>query len=196
MLTGSYCWRAADQDNLVAWVTDFLKWLRTSESGKKETRAKNNHGTLYDVQVLHLALFVGEVGPARRVAKRAKKQRIAAQIQPDGSQPYELRRPEALQYSQYNLEALFKLATRAEHAGVDLWHYQTAQGAGIRKALDFLMPYLEEPAKHWPYPGTQSEPEFDSVLRQASRIYGDERYLQVLRKEPGPTAPDLLDLLR
>lgn len=196
MLAGSFHWRDADQDSLMTWVMDFLNWLRTSKNGKKEAGSKNNHGTLYDVQVTHTALFVGDIVLARRTAKRAKRRRIAAQIQPDGSQPHELKRSEAFQYSQYNLEALFKLATRAEHAGVNLWHYQTAKGAGIRKALDFLMPYLEEPAKRWPYPGIQSEPEFDTVLRQASRIYGDERYLHVLRKEPGLTVAYFLDLIR
>jgi hypothetical protein len=185
-----------DQNDLTTWVMNFLNWLQTSENGKKEARAKNNHGTLYDVQVMHAALFVGNLSLAQRTAKRARRRRIAAQIKPDGSQPYELKRPEAFRYSQYNLEALFKLATRAEHAGVDLWHYHTARGAGIRKALDFLMPYLEEPAKRWPYPGTQSEPAFATVLLQASRVYSDDRYLRSVRKEPGLTAAYSLDLMR
>jgi len=88
-----------------------------------------------------------------------------------------------------------RLATRAEHAGVDLWHYRTAQGASIRQALDFLMPYLEEPTKSWPYPRTQSEPEFDSVLRQASQIYDDQRYLSVLRQKSTPTISSFLGLI-
>lgn len=196
MLISSSHWREVDQDSLMTWVTDFLNWLRTSENGKKEAEAKNNHGTLYDVQVIHAALFVGDLGLAKRTAKRARRRRIAAQIRPDGSQPYELKRSEAFRYSQYNLAALFNLATRTEHAGVDLWHYHTARGAGICKALDFLMPYLEEPAKRWPYPGTQSEPEFATVLLQANRIYGDERYLRVLRKEPGLTVAYFQDLIR
>lgn len=196
LLTPSKHWSDTDQESLIAWTKEFLNWLRSSRNGKKESASKNNHGALYDVQIIHLALFIGNVNLARRTAEKAKNRRIAAHIEPNGSQPYELKRPESFQYSQYNLAALFKLATRAEHAGVDLWHYETERGAGIRKGLDFLMPYLEDPNKPWSYPGKQRLPEFASVLLQAGRVYGDNRYIKVLTKASGTLSFDFPDLIR
>ena len=181
LLRYSVHWTDADREKITGWAREFLNWLRTSSYGKTEAAEKNNHGTLYDVQVIHFALSSGEFMLAQRIAEAAKKRRILGQIRRDGSQPHELNRPEALKYSQYNLAALFKLATRAEHARVNLWDYQGAGGVSIRKALDFIMPYLDAD-RRWPYPGTQKlEDFFAPVLLQASRIYGSERYRQVVR---------------
>ena len=196
MLSASRDWTAEDRDNLVLWMKAFLGWLRTSKNGRKAAQSRNNHATLYDVQVIHIAFFVGNIELARQTADRAKKRCIAAQIRPDGSQTFELQRSESFFYSQYNLKALFKLAAAAEHLGVDLWNYQTWRGAGIRKALDFLMPYLQDSEKRWPYPGNRRDPEFDSVLRRASSVYRDERYLPALGNYPALTPPDLRDLVK
>jgi hypothetical protein len=184
LLVGARCWSDTDEEGLVTWASEFLDWLRTSENGKRERAAQNNHGSLYDVQVVHLALFIGYLRVARETAERAR-QRIAAQIKADGSQPFELQRSESFHYSQYNLRALFQLAVRAEHAGVDLWHYRPWRGAGIRQALDFLVPYLEDSSKTWPFPGHKQAPDFDSVLRQASRVYADERYARLVSNSRG-----------
>ena len=46
---------------------------------------------------------------------------------------------------------MFDLATLGEHVGVDLWRDQSAEGAAIRRALDFLLPYVEHPEQPWPY---------------------------------------------
>jgi Alginate lyase len=197
LLRGSRYWSESDREQLVAWAAEFLRWLRTSRSGRKEARSQNNHGTLFDVQVAHLSLLVGDVELARQTAERAKKRRIARQIRPEGSQPKELSRTEAFFYSQYNLAALFKLATRAEHAGVDLWRYETAFGAGIRTALDFVVPYLENTSKPWPYQGRrQWWSQFYAVLSQARRVYGDERYGRVLSNDPGSATWVYVELIR
>ncbi len=196
LLSGSVHWSAADRQGLSAWAASFLEWLLTSFSARREAMARNNHGTFYDVQKIHLALFAGDTGLAARTAEAAKKRRIAGQIRRDGAQPYELRRSQALHYSQYNLSALFKLATRAEHVGIDLWSYQSRRGASIRRALDFLMPYLEPQGRDWPYPGARWEPGFGSVLLQASDVYREPRYAAALQWRPGPVAPGLPDLIR
>lgn len=113
--------------------------MQISKNGKEEADAKNNHGTWYDVQVMALAVFTGQLDLARRVAEEAKSKRIAAQIQPDGKMPLELERPNSLNYTTMNMRAFCNLADLAEKAGVDLWNYRTEDGRGIRGAMEFLV---------------------------------------------------------
>ena len=195
MLDGSAAWRKADAEGMKAWFNEFVDWALTSKNGKEERAAKNNHGTYYDVQVAHLALFVGRTNLAREILEGAKQKRLDPQLEPDGGQPLELAREDSFGYSRANLNGYFKLATLGEHVGVDLWHYQTPNGAGIRKALDFLVLYLEQPDKPWPHEhSVKPNRRADGLpLRQAYAVYGDERYRRALSKDPdNKTQRDML----
>jgi hypothetical protein len=141
LLAGSHAWTDADQRAMQKWCSDFLDWMLTSDNGKDEAAAKNNHGSFYDVQVASLALFTGRTDLAHRVIEAAAHRRIDLQIQPDGSQPLELARTKSFSYSVFNLTALFELARLGDHVGVDLWSYRSTDGRGIRAALDYLLPY-------------------------------------------------------
>lgn len=133
-----------------SWCGKFLDWMIESANGKDEAVAKNNHGTYYDVQIASLALFTGRAGLARNVLQAVGPRRIATQVEPDGQQPLEIERTQALSYSTMNLAGLCELALLGEQAGLDLWTYQTADGRSLRKALDFLVPYVAG-EKKWPY---------------------------------------------
>ncbi len=150
LLAGSKAWSAADQEGITEWLRKYLNWMRTSEKGKAEDAAKNNHGTWYDLQVVDIALFVGDSDLARKTLERVKTRRIAVQIEPDGRQPLELARTNAWGYSNGNLDGLCKLATIGGEAGVDLWHFETADHRSIRAAIDFLAPYAAG-EKKWDY---------------------------------------------
>ena len=164
-------------------MVDFLEWAQTSKNGKDEKAAKNNHGTFYDLQMAHLALFTGQKELATRIVESAKTNRIAVQLKPDGSQPFELSRADSFGYSRFNLQALFDLATLGQHLGVDLWHFETAEGASIKKGLDFLVPYAEDPNKAWPLERQKrGNRNLGSLLRAAWLVYHDERCLKLLRE--------------
>jgi hypothetical protein len=187
LLAGSAAWPRADEEALKGWLGTYLDWLLTSTNGMHEAAARNNHGTFYDVQAARLALVLGKTDLATRIAEAAKQKRIAVQIKPDGQQPLELERTAALGYSRLNLEALFLLATLAEHAAVDLWHYETPDGRSLRKTLDYLLPYVDTPPRKWPYEQIKKfdRADFAPLLRQAAVVYNDPKYEAILAKMPG-----------
>ncbi|MEI7567624.1 MAG: alginate lyase family protein [Opitutaceae bacterium] len=75
--------------------------------------------------------------------------RLAYQISPTGAQPLELARTNSLNYSCFNLEALFSCAQLARHVAIDWHQYTTTDGRSLRAALTYLAPYVD-PAKLWP----------------------------------------------
>ena len=175
----------ADREAIATWAGDYLDWLLKSDPGRRERAAENNHGTFYDTQVVQLALAIGRRDLAVGVLEDAGPRRIAVQIEPDGSQPHELVRTKSLGYSAFNLQALCHLATLAEHAGVDLWHYKTRDGRSIRRAIDFLVPYVS--ALHrWPHEQIHPmEPaDFATILWRAGIVYGDPRYAALVKGFP------------
>ena len=174
-----------DRALLENWFTQFLDWLTTSKNGRGEGDTKNNHGTLYDVQVVSYALFLGKKDLAKRVLETAKQKRTASQIETDGRQPLELERTKSWNYSTMNLEGLMWLAKLGENASVDLWNYQTADGRGIRKALEYLYPFAVE-GKKWEYQqieGWQPQRLFP-LMHFAGRKYRDEKFKAMLAKIP------------
>jgi len=150
LLAGSKSWTAADQQAMTVWLQQYFNWLTTDKIALAEGRARNNHGTFYDTQVAAVALFLGKTDVARKLLLNARENRIAGQIEPDGRQPRELARTLSFDYSLFNLRALVELASIGKNAGVDLWHYQTADGRSILKAFEFMAPYAN-PANRWPY---------------------------------------------
>jgi hypothetical protein len=185
LLESSDAWTPADRSGMRRWCTEYLKWLRTSNHGLGEEKQPNNHGTWYDAQVVSLALFIGQAAPARTVLEQVKSRRIDKHIEPDGRQPRELARTKSLGYSTMNLDGLFRLATMAQKAGVDLWHYESADGRSLRKALDYLAPYADS-EKTWPHEqiAEYSPAGLFALLRRGSIVYSDERYEFLIAKMP------------
>ncbi len=147
LLQTSKSWTAGDHAALKNWFSDYLTWLTESPIGLDEADEHNNHGTYYDVQVVASALFCGRDDLAKKQLETTKA-RLASQLQPDGSQPHELARTLSWNYTNMNLYGFMLLARLAEHVSVDLWNYQTADGKGIRPAIDWLVPYAKN-EKEW-----------------------------------------------
>ena len=197
MLEGSEAWSDADQKALQEWFRRYLRWLLASGHGRAESRASNNHGTWYDVQVASYALFVGRPEVAKKALEGSARKRIAAHIEPDGRQPRELARTKAFSYSTMNLTGLFHLASLGDRAGVDLWHYQTRDGRCIRKALDWLIPFAtgQKPWRHKQIRKLHPASLFP-LLRRAATAYAEPRYEALIGKLQGAdTRADRTNLL-
>jgi Alginate lyase len=195
LLAGAKSWTTADQDGMKTWLTRYLNWMRTSDKGKAEDAAKNNHGTWYDLQVTDIALFLGDRSLAVDTLNRVKTKRIAVQIEPDGRQPLELVRTNAWSYSNGNLDGLVRLATLGNEVGVDLWNFRTPEGRSIRAAVDFLLPYATG-AKKWNYKqisGFHGD-SLQHTLERAATAYHDPKYAAAAQ-QVGSGKEDLETLL-
>lgn len=186
LIQNSSAWSEKDQQGIELWFATYFDWLLNSNSGKKESESKNNQGTWYDVQVSSIALFLNKTDLAKHILKTNELPLIGLKIEPDGRQPYELVRQTSLGYSILNLLGLFKLAIIGEHLGFDLWNYQTPQGAGLQKALNYLLPYVSE-NQTWPYaqirpPGAEENRNSIDLLCQATIHYQkNESYIEAYK---------------
>ena len=176
VLDGSPSWSEGDRQGFRAWCSAYAAWLQTSRNGREEAAAANNHGTWYEAQLAALLLHTGRVEEARSRLEGAKR-RLASQIEPDGRQPRELERTRSWGYSVMNLDGWFTVARLAEEAGVDIWHFRTADGRSLRAALDYLVPFAEGGAR-WPHRQiTPIEPHLlVPLLDQAASVWKADLY--------------------
>jgi Alginate lyase len=197
LLAGSKALTEAHQRGLQEWFDKFLRWMLESQNGRDEAASKNNHGTYYDLQTASFALFVGKKELARTILETSRQKRIALQIEPDGAQPLELARTRAWSYSVMNLQGLMSLARLGEVVGVDLWNYRTPDGRGIRRALDYLVPFGLGDRK-WPHQelGEWTPQALFPLLRQAAVTYADQKYSALVLKIPPAVSSDRSNLLR
>ncbi|MBO9198861.1 MULTISPECIES: alginate lyase family protein [Niastella] len=158
------------------WYTAYLNWMLTSKNGNEEHAAKNNHGTWFYAQAIDFALFTGNKAKAIELVEESKK-RLDSQIDATGKMQLELDRTNGLGYSTFNLQAWFRVATLAQYAGINLWQYVNQQGATLRTALDWLLPYALG-QKAWTYQqiGEYNKNNIYSLLLQAAAVYKDPQY--------------------
>lgn len=150
LLRGSDEFQDSTYPGLQTWINKYLHWMVTSEKGWDERRWHNNHGSSYDSQVAIFGLFTGEDSIAQLILDSVIIKRINRQIEPDGSQPWELERTKSMSYSLKNLDHLIENAILAEYYGSDLWEYESEDGRSIRQAIRFLIPFMLG-EKEWTY---------------------------------------------
>lgn len=148
LLQQSSAWNAQDDRALRAWFGEYLTWLRTSDNGRTEALAKNNHGSWFAAQTAAYALYAGDSASTREIIGGIRA-RIGAQISPEGNQAEELLRTRSYHYSIFNIEALARLAEMGRWVGVDLWSYSAPTGGSLRAAVNRLAPFVDR-QKDWP----------------------------------------------
>jgi hypothetical protein len=181
LLQESKNWSKEDHKSLKKWFAAYLSWLTESPLGKDEADEHNNHGTYYDVQIMAYALFTDQPEFAKKQIEVAKS-RIQSQMKPDGSQPFELERTVSWGYTNMNLAGFFKIARLAEKVKTNLWKYETTDGKGLQKSLQWLIPYLKN-EKVWEFKQIK-EKEYDDtlwLLKMASVKYANPAYEVLVR---------------
>ncbi|MFC7337930.1 alginate lyase family protein [Haloferula chungangensis] len=160
---------AQDDEAIRKWFRDYAHWLITSKNGRAARSAPNNHGTWYRVQVIAISRFLGDEDLARELAQEAHAL-LGKQFAKDGSQPHEIARATGLEYSCFNLEAMFQLATLSAPLGIDLWNDVAPNGASLRLGLDYLRPFNSAPDR-WPHRQTKPmKPGFLEPLMEQGRL--------------------------
>ncbi|MEO0588078.1 MAG: alginate lyase family protein [Planctomycetota bacterium] len=173
------------------WFDHYKTWLMTSDFGTGELAGKNNHGTWCAAQIALYASFAGDEATVVDMCEGVKE-RIAYQYEPDGSQPEELVRTRALEYSDFNNRAMLELAHVGSAVGVDLWSFETEDGRSLRKGIDFITPYMVD-FDAWTYKQTRT-PRYDRFaagLRRASVGFNDPELERVIGQLPLDDRADL-----
>ena len=156
------------------WFADYLAWLTTHPYGLDESRALNNHGTCWTMQVAGFSAFTGNDSLLQVCRERFQDIHLPGQMAADGSFPKEIARTKPYGYSLFNLDAMVMICqvlensrgTRHEARGTsdkrrvtsdkgggmrgDLWSVTIDGGRSIRKGVDFLLPFVRD-KKSWPF---------------------------------------------
>lgn len=194
LIAQSKAWTEVHDTQMKQWVSDYLDWLITSQHGKDEAVNGNNHTTWYFVQTIAMALFTDRDSLARELQGRGVELIIDKQIETDGRQPEELARTRTWDYSTMNLLAIYYFAILSEKLGNSIWNYQEQK---IKKALDFLLPYMSEEIR-WDYP--QITPMIRGrllpIVKIAANRYHEEIYDTVFLQQHAVGENDLFLSLR
>jgi hypothetical protein len=134
---------------LIQWFTEYLAWMTTSKNGIEEREAKNNHGTCWVMQVAAFAQLTGDRKLLDFCRERFKSVIVPNQIAADGSFPEELRRTKPYGYSLFNLEAMATVCQILSTTEDNLWTFQTSDGRGLRRAMDYMTVFIRD-KKSWP----------------------------------------------
>ena len=184
MLQKSEYWTDQDHQAMQQWFCDYALWLRTSEHGTAESKSENNHGSWHAQQVVLYSLFAGDEAAALNVIKQIPA-RIDSQFEPDGSQPLENARTRSLHYCDFNNRALMDIARMAQPLGVDLWSYESPDGRGLRRSIDFMTPYMTR-EKAWPHKQIDA-PHYEWIaqtFRWAGIGFNEPAYEAMIEKLP------------
>jgi hypothetical protein len=133
------------------WFADLCTWMTTSENGRKEAAAKNNHAVAYFVQLAAFADLTGDEPLLAECRRQFVKVFVPHQMAADGSFPEELGRTKPYGYSIFQLDQMATLCQILSSRGDDLWGFALPDGRGMRTAVAWLHPYLADKAT-WPKP--------------------------------------------
>ncbi len=132
------------------WFRSYLEWLNTSDNGKKERDALNNHATCWALQAAEFARLIGDNSTRGEVRRRYLEVLLPGQMAVDGSFPKELARTKPYSYSIFNFDAMTMLCVSLKGTGEDLVTLRLPDGRGICKGAEFLYPFLKNKGA-WPY---------------------------------------------
>ena len=178
---------------LKRWFGDFAGWMQTSDLGIAQKATTNNLGSAYDITLYSFCTFSGKTKACKPILDNFADSRLKTQIMADGSQPLELSRTRALNYSLYNLTHIIDFFTMLQRQGKPL------EGADqVMKALQYLEQFIGH-QEAFPYKETgnwlQAEKQLKSEYNRFLLLRSDSRGTE--QTEPYPIVEnDIYTLIR
>lgn len=147
------------------WFGEFGRWMTSSANGQRERKAKNNHSIAYDVTLLNIACLTCDTALQKELTDNFASTRLEAQIAADGSQPAELSRNDAFDYSVYNLTHIVDFCIMQEAMGN---HYYLSHKTVIDNAFAYLYQYIGN-REAFPYKELRDWQSIERSLRRQAR---------------------------
>jgi beta-galactosidase len=172
---------------LKQWFRELSDWMMTSENGRTEGAAKNNHSVAYFVQIASFARFTDDTNKLTECRRQFKEVFVTNQMALDGSFPLELARTKPYGYSIFQLDNMATLCQVLSTPTENLWSFKLADGRSIGLAMEYLFPYLADKSKWSRPPDVQAWdawPARQSSLLFAGLALGKPDYLELWRKLP------------
>jgi hypothetical protein len=186
LIEPSGAWTKGDQSAFRHWLEQYYDWLNHIKLSIDETSMENNHMSWRDVQLVQFSFVLGKPDYARTLLQKEFPRLLDMQVKSKGEQERELVRADPLEYSLFNLEALFHLAVLGDYVGVDCWKITAKDGGGLYAALDYLAPYTD-PGLPWPQAEVRivNRKRLLPLLTEAYAQHKDIRYKSLLDKFSG-----------
>jgi len=140
-----------DSRAVKAWFQSYLDWLNSSDLGKTERDAKNNHAICWALQAAEYARLAGDAAARKEVYRRYREIMLPDQMAQDGSFPKELARTKPYSYSIFNFDVMAALCQSLKGLVPDPPTFQLPDGRGLAKAAEFISPYIKDKST-WKWP--------------------------------------------
>jgi len=168
------------------WFRKYLTWLTTHKYGIAEMNWKNNHATWWHVQAAEYARLIDNEDVLQNCRKRFTEVLLTKQMAENGSFPLELERTKPFGYSLFNLDGFAILACILSDKSFDGWNLCLADGRGIKKGLEFIMPFIKDKSTwtykkdvlHW-----EEQPNRQAFIFLAALAFNSEEWFQLWKKQ-------------
>jgi len=132
---------------LQEWYGEYLIWMTESFYGVDEKRRGNNHSSWWAAQVAAISSFINDVEEINELEDYTKHYLLDRQFIEGARQPLEEARTKSLSYSIFNVTALTMLNLVLANYNIDCWNYVNVNGVKLLDAVDYLIPFTEDPSK-------------------------------------------------
>ena len=175
------------------WFAEYARWMTTHPNGIAERDAKNNHGTCWVMQVAEFAALTGNSQLTDYCRERFNTVLLPGQMGADGRFPLEMARTKPYGYSLFNLEAMSAICQILSTPQHNQWTFELPDGRGMRKAMEFMTPYIRD-KKKWPLPPDvmydKQWPMRQSSLLFAGLAFGRSDYIDLWKTLPADSDVD------